>query len=456
MLAWRKTTRERLFSQFSFPTGFAVFTLLLLGFFVPRTLVLTPLWSDSVRLPVSFVNFGLVAFTIASIAQEFYRGMRVRMRQTRGAAVTSLIGLVLSKRRKYGGYVVHLGVAIMFLGWAGKAYESMEDFTVTGPKQTFALRGYTFTYNDLLITSDEHRREVTADVTLTDRSGAELDRMYPAKWFFTKSDQPTSEVAIKSKLITEDIYLILTGYRESTKTANFRVYINPLINWFWLGFAFLTLGVALCLIPQSWVDVSSKRPGWARSAAEGLVLIAILGGITFAFVKVAGAQPVNTAPQLQYSDAPKHGDGAGYAHEFRPSSPTAEKAMKELVCLCGGCQRESVHECRCGYAATERRRVEQLLAQYDVAADKVDPKAYQAVLDAFVAQYGERVLATPQSKWSWAMPIAAVCGALMVLFGFGRRWVGRGQDLVSQSQTAVQQEDEEYADILDDELRDID
>ena len=457
LLAWRKTTRERLMSQFAVPVGVAIATLVVLAIFVPRTLVRTPIFSGQIRLPISLVNFALVAFVVASIAQEFWKGVRVRIRQTKGTAMTSLIGLVLTKRRKYGGYIVHLGVAIMFLGWAGKAYESMQDFTVSAPGQTFQLRGYTFSYDDLIIESDEHRREVTAHVTLKDRDGELLDVMRPAKWFFTKSDQPTTEVAIKSKLIREDIYLILTGYEESTKKANFRAYVNPLINWFWLGFAFLSLGVAICLIPQAWVDSLSPRRSRLGRIAEAAVLIVTIGSVVFGFVQVARAQaPAGEPQKLEYSEAPRHGDGAGYAHVHRPENPTSTKAMKELVCLCGGCQRESIYECRCGYAAGERQKVARILASMDLPTDRVDEQAYQTVIDSFIAEYGERVLSTPKSQLSWAMPLAALGGALLVLLVLGRRWVRHGRTIVSDSATTRGAEEDEYADILDDELRDTD
>ena len=115
LLAWRKTTRERLWSQFLFPTALAAVTVLVLAVAFPQTRHLSTLFTDGLEislggdkynllhLPVTLLNFGLVAFVFGSIVQEFWRGVAVRRRQTGSDPVTSLLGLVLTKRRKYAG-----------------------------------------------------------------------------------------------------------------------------------------------------------------------------------------------------------------------------------------------------------------------------------------------------------------------------------------------------------------
>jgi cytochrome c-type biogenesis protein CcmF len=138
LLAWRKTTVQRLTQQFMLPCALMAVTivaLVLLGEagVLPRVVMNTPIFAEEVKLPVSIVNFGLCAFVFGSIMQEFWRGAAVRRRQTGSDPFTSLLGLTLSKRRKYGGYIVHLGVAVMFIGFAGKAYDRMDDRTIVKP-----------------------------------------------------------------------------------------------------------------------------------------------------------------------------------------------------------------------------------------------------------------------------------------------------------------------------------
>src|SRR5207237_10759571 len=98
--------------------------------------------------------------------------------------------------------------------------------------------------------------------------------------------------AIKSRL-DEDIYVSMSGFGgDNEKTANFRVYINPLINWVWLGFVVLAFGTFICVIPQGVVDKLSPRPRTrlGRMADVGVLLLAI-GAVTFAGVQVAHSAP---------------------------------------------------------------------------------------------------------------------------------------------------------------------
>src|SRR5262249_54401405 len=140
----------------------------------PQTMHRSAIFSDTLQLPVTLINFGLVAFTIASIVQEYWRGVGVRKKQTGSDALTSLLGLVLAKRRKYGGYIVHLGIAVLFFGFAGKAYERMIDRTLEKPvamasdpqKARFTFGEYEFEYERLIHTSDDHKDAVTGEVSI--------------------------------------------------------------------------------------------------------------------------------------------------------------------------------------------------------------------------------------------------------------------------------------------------
>jgi cytochrome c-type biogenesis protein CcmH/NrfF len=150
----------------------------------------------------------------------------------------------------------------------------------------------------------------------------------------------------------------------------------------------------------------------------------------------------------------------------RPTSATEERAMKELLCVCG-CAREDIFGCKCGTAAQLRRQVMDFLARvdaqgkpmFDLATPAGRDAAYEAVLDDFVKTYGgEQVLATPRTKLSWLLPSLAVVGGLALLVVVGRRWIGRGAAVAAAPTrvAAAVVEDESYADKLDDELADTD
>ncbi|MBK7078293.1 MAG: cytochrome c biogenesis protein CcsA [Myxococcales bacterium] len=480
LLAWRKTTGERLIAQFLWPTAAAVVTMGLLGALVPASRALTPVLDDALRLPVPLFTFGLCGFVFGSIIQEYIRGLGARMKQTGSDPFTSLVGLVLIKRRKYGGYVIHLAIAVLFIGFAGKTWDTMVDRTIAKPavelaaaKQPvdasrFTVRGYTFQYEALEQVADDNKIATYAHVTLS-RGKEKLELMHPARNSYRRGTEPTSEVAIHERL-SEDVYVVLTGFDTDTKTANFRIYVNPLVNWVWIGFVFLAIGTFICLIPQGLVDLVSGRPKSALGrAADVAGLLLIVGALLAPMVAAARADdepPLRVAqagPPAEHADAEVrargHADDSGWSHRHRPDSATAEKLMKQLVCMCGGCQRETLFDCKCGFAATERKKVLDQLAGFDLTKPGGPEAAEKAVRDAFIREYGgEDVLATPRGKSTWLVPYLAIVGGLVVLGVITASFVKRGRAAAAAAAAApgVTAADEKYADRLDDELRDND
>ncbi len=476
LLAWRKTTRERLWNQFMFPTALMAATVVGLLILFPQTKTGTAIFADKVELPVTLVNFGLVAFVVGSIGQEFVRGASVRRKQTGSDPFTSLIGLILAKRRKYGGYVVHLGIAIMFVGFAGKAYGRMTDRTIEKPAQgvasTFKFGDYTFEYADLFHTSDENKDAVTAQVNV--KLGNEnVATVYPAKWDYHKGDgQMTSEVAIKVRF-TEDVYVVLTGFDLESRLANFRVYLNPLILWVWVGFLVLALGTLVCLIPQGVVDRLQWKPKTklGRAADVSIVVtvaLAVIIGIASQAreAHAAGTPPPSAATEHVPAGMGMGQAGGGYAAMNRPTSPTAEKAMKELICPCG-CARQDIFGCDCSTAADLRAKVLAILATFDLDTPSGKQQGYDAVLAQFTKEYGGGVLATPKSSISWMLPAVAAVGALALLIVGGRRWIKRGPTAItpavagaaaagSAAVATSATTDEDAAEKLEDELSETD
>jgi len=470
LLAWRKTTRQRLWSQFMVPFAVMAVAIVVLLICFPQVKQLTPMFSDDIHLPVSLINFGLCAFVLGSISQEYWRGVMVRRRQTGSDPITSLLGLVLSKRRKYGGYIIHLGVAVMFFGFAGKAYEEMVDKTIEKPaavsgdasKSKVAFDKYELVYERLIHTSDDHKDAVTAQVAIWS-GGQKLTTVYPAKWDYHKGEgQATTEVAITVRF-TEDVYVVLTGYDLESSLANLRIYRNPLILWVWVGFLILAFGTLVCLIPQGIVDrLSRPRSSRLGRAADVVTMTVVVAGLVVGLSSQARAAepPPEHAPPAEHVQAGMGmgADSTGYAAMNRPSNDTEARAMKELLCVCG-CKRESVFDCKCATAAQLRKQITDYLEQFDLASTQGRSQAYDAVLEFFVKTYGgEQVLATPRSQFSWLLPSLAVVGGLGLLVVAGRRWVGRGAAVAATDAGAAKivAEDETYADKLDDELADTD
>ncbi len=489
LLAWRKTTTQRLVNQFLFPSAGTALSIIVLAFAMPQTLHLTPIFADRLKLPVSLFVLATIIFVGLSIGQEFWRGMMVRRRQTGSDPFTSLLGLMLSKRRKYGGYIIHLGVAVLFLGFVGKAYEQQTDKTIAQPaivrdeaastrvpkqqalaqstlpagleNQSFKFGEYVFVYQRLIVTSDDHKDATTAEVGIY-LDGEKLSTVYPAKWDYHRGgEQATTEVAITVRL-SEDVYVVLTGYEQDSGLANFRVFINPLISWVWIGFCILALGVFVCLLPASLATYVSARPPrtrLGRAADTGLVMALVIGA-TLAIASQAHAAPPASAAPAEHLPAGGMGMGAsgvGYAAQNRPTNGAAESAEKDLLCPCN-CSHRTIFECDCGNAAELRGKINAMIAKLDTSTPEKAKVAYDSVLADFIATYGgEQVLANPRSSFPWLIPMLAAFGAAGLLFFVGRRWITRGRAAPMMTASHITSiADEDLADKLDDELRDTD
>ncbi|HVK86559.1 MAG TPA: cytochrome c-type biogenesis CcmF C-terminal domain-containing protein [Kofleriaceae bacterium] len=495
LLAWRKTTRARLAQQFLWPTVFAALVAVVAialtwdsgkSWREQTLLHRSAIFSKDIKAPISLLNLILIAQVVGSIAQEFIRGMMVKRRQTGWDPISATISLIVSKRRKYGGYIVHLGVALMFFGFGGKAYDRMADRTINVPAvmdqnvqfgadgsatnlpktaSAFTFGEYTFLYEKMITTSDDAKEAVTAQVSIW-HDGENLGAVYPAKWKYACEEEATTEVAIRVRF-AEDIYVVLTGYDLETQMANFRVFINPLISWVWIGFLVLAFGTMVCLIPQSLVDrvTPGGRGGSGRStplgrAGQAGMLALVVGGLAVAAPTDAYAQAEHVTVGGGMGE-----DGTGWPAMNRPENDTQAKAMKELLCVCG-CPRESVFDCKCKSAAQLRGQIMAFLDErdasgkpkWDLGSDTGRTRAYDAVLAFYSGKYGDQFLATPKSKFSWLFPSLAVVGGLGLLAVVGRRFVQRGRAGASSTVAAVanKPEDETYADKLDDELASID
>ncbi len=292
LFGWRKTSPKSLRSAFVAPcTAALALALLHLAFgaafgfppFVPGDpIVPGPLGLALQMLGSStpLVTSSLAAFNVAVIVQEFYRGAASRMHAHRESVLTALLTLVDRARRRYGGYVVHFGVTLMFLGFLGQAWGVSRE-TSLRPGESFTLDRYVLRYDGPRETIDPNKRMAFADVTVLNAgSDRQLGKLSPARFFYKKNpDQPTSEVSVLHS-IRDDLYVVLGGFGDD-KIASFQIHINPLVSWIWAGLFFLILGAAISLWPD--VPVSSLTP-WARvrlatSSVVGLALAVLLAAL---------------------------------------------------------------------------------------------------------------------------------------------------------------------------------
>jgi cytochrome c-type biogenesis protein CcmF len=466
LIAWRRASPSNLRYQFTYPLialGVTIIFCLAMGWHrreVDADIGLSPPDGSTAMAPlVLAVNyllrgfaivskkygpvicFGLCAFVLASIAQEFARGIAVRRRNTGQDILSSFIGMVLRGKRRYGGYLVHIGIMLMFLGWAGSAYQK-EKAAKMVPGQTLTFEGYTVKFERLAHEEDRQKEMVTGVLT-TFVGGKEVDRPRPAKWFFHKHEsEPTTEVAIKRGAL-EDLYITLGGYDLAEGTATLKFVRNPMVDWVWFGFMVLALATGIVLIPEGLLErvtVSAGATAGAAARASGAAGIALL-------LAVGAGGAVMLAPQ------PAAAQMATGAHEApEPNGADENWLVRNVICQCGSC-RHTLLECEsegCGHAIQDRISIRQLLDQ---------GRNRQQVVDYFIKKYGGQVaLAAPLdrgfNRLAWLLPygLAAVAAGGL---GYGAyRLAKRPPAPASSTEPSVS--DPELADKLDDELRNLD
>ncbi|MFQ5724071.1 MAG: heme lyase CcmF/NrfE family subunit, partial [Terriglobia bacterium] len=219
LLAWRRTSFESLRRNFAWPLLFGLALALAALLLVTR---------DLYALMTIFLAF----FVLATIAMEFYRGARVLRQKNRLGWLGATVELTRRNTRRYGGYVIHFGVALLFIGFVGNALSTDRQIEMR-PGDEFNLRDYRFVLRGLEEAENDNYLAHRARIDVYD--GEELfATMFPERRFYKASQQPTTEVAIRPRL-KEDVYLVFAGLAEDSGRAVIHAYINPLVNWVWIG-----------------------------------------------------------------------------------------------------------------------------------------------------------------------------------------------------------------------------
>jgi cytochrome c-type biogenesis protein CcmF len=232
LIAWRRATWLNLRKSFFWPAAAAAVAALALVAAGMRQFY-----------PIAFLT--LCAFVTATITEEYARGIRSRMRRGEGPA-RAFFELLRRNQRRYGGYVVHLSVVLVFVGFSGAAF-TLEETRVLRPGETWQLDGYALEYRQARPV--EHPHYAGAQLRIGVRHhGEPLGVLTPEKRMYFQQEQPTTIPAVASSL-REDLYVIVAGLEED-RSAALKVYVNPLVNWIWIGGFVFVLGNALLVWPM--------------------------------------------------------------------------------------------------------------------------------------------------------------------------------------------------------------
>ena len=216
------------------------------------------LWLAGMRSAGGVIAFALCGFVAAAIAGEFIRGGRV-YRAGGAAWPAALAHTLLRNRRRYGGYVVHLGIVLIVIGFSGAAGK-VERNAFLEPGSSMKVGAYTLTYEGREQSSTPEKQINDATVAVS-RGGEPVGTLHPQSNFHFAQQQPQSEVAIRTTPV-EDLYVVVTQF-DPDGAAAIRAFVNPLTWWIWAGAVVMAAGMSVIL--------SGGTPHGATAGATGRV-----------------------------------------------------------------------------------------------------------------------------------------------------------------------------------------
>lgn len=210
--------------------GRAVWKPAVLSLLVPIILLIR-----GMRLPGAILGYWLVAFVTLVTVYEFWRGALARHRRHGENLLRALWRLAGRNRRRYGGYIIHLGVVVMAMGIIGiELFQSETQATLARGEQ-LTLGPYVMTYDSLTEFTTGDDRQVTRAAVSVYRRGRPAGELYPRRDFYFSTQQPMTIPGVRSSL-EDDFYVLLVGWEPIAEGgATFKVYRNPMVNFVWFG-----------------------------------------------------------------------------------------------------------------------------------------------------------------------------------------------------------------------------
>ena len=262
LLAWRKTSLDALKRNFAWPLAGGIITgvvALISGF----------------REVYALVCLILSVFVTLTIASEFYRGARVIASRDHTNLLTAIGELTMRNTRRYGGYIVHFAMVLIFIGVAGSAFNRDVQMEM-GAGQSIKIGPYTVLCQnfDRIANNNFESERATLEVF---RNGKSEMMLYPERRFFLASQVTETMVAVQTSPIW-DLYVVYAGRSPETGKPVIHAYLNPLVKWIWFGGVVLVLGTVLAMLPNKRTalvlrPVETRDPAWSstRTSAVGAI-----------------------------------------------------------------------------------------------------------------------------------------------------------------------------------------
>jgi cytochrome c-type biogenesis protein CcmF len=208
------------------------------------------------RDPLGSLAFSICSFVIVGTLIQFLTGLRSRRRASGSNWLSAFVSMLRKQRRRYGAYVVHLGIVLITLGVVGSSSYKIEESITLDPSAVRTVGGYTLRYEEFSYVPSVGKDVATATLMVYE-GDSQVAVLRPQKHFHHRSQQPVSEVAIRSTL-KEDLYVALTGWEDASQRIALEVIVSPLVVWIWMGGVVLLVGAVVAVWPARSPDVAGQ------------------------------------------------------------------------------------------------------------------------------------------------------------------------------------------------------
>lgn len=481
VMPWRQATKKTLRTQILPPvlmTAVVAPTLVALYWFTRGK----DLNVDIKNVPgvLAIFTFVLIALNASILFFEFYRGTKMGMSRDQ-SFVQSLFGLYRKQRRRYGGYLAHIGVLMIFLSFLGNVLKVERSMTLR-PGMEVAVADYHIRYDGIKNVTKRDYVAYIGEMTLL-KDGKKIADLHPARYDYndyTRVERGqgdpmkvTSEIYIRSTLL-EDVYVALLSFDADRSAAAFHLEVFPFTVWMWLGGLMLIFGTAVAAWPvadplrEAWRrDVARRNVSFAGAATLVLLCILPIGVLMNTTFSVARAQTEDTVVHEVRSDAPERqlpSDLESFLSQDVQLTPeqerTAKNAFNRVITECEGCAGKTLYLASPSCVPSNITKQEiRLMAASGMNQDQI--------LERVEKEHGHKALAIPQVSimrvLNWLLPVTVLIGGLLVAMYFVSSRRKRetnsthpSDDIYGDTPHDVSDEDAAYLAQLDRELQESD
>jgi cytochrome c-type biogenesis protein CcmF len=255
MLPWGTPDKEAVRRQFIIPASVGL-------------VVAVVCYAAGLRGVYPLLTFGLAGFVTVITLRELVAPVRVRMAERKEGLVTAVVQSASKARRRFGGYVVHLGMIVIIVAVAASSAYVKHTSGTMRPGEQMTLGGYTLKYLGTKEGQEPHRAFVAARVEVT-TPGGKVEEYQPRLNYYVRSTDPIGTPAVRESA-KEDLYMSLMAFSPGGATASLNVWVFPLVGWIWYSIPILVLGTLISLWPtRRRVAVASSEPAAGAAAVGG-------------------------------------------------------------------------------------------------------------------------------------------------------------------------------------------